>query len=91
VKSLAAENVIPGGTLNNMDFVSDLVEWDEKISNSEKAIFCDAQTSGGLLIALPKVHIHKVLESLSKSGIINAKVIGNVVSKGVGKIFFRKT
>ena len=89
VMELAAENVIPGGTINNMDFVSDVVVWDDGISNTEKAIFCDAQTSGGLLISVPQKSVNEVLMALKERDLKYASVIGKVVNIGTGKIFLR--
>ena len=89
VMELAAENVIPGGTINNMDFVSDVVVWDKGISNTEKAIFCDAQTSGGLLISVPQKSVNEVLMALKERDLKYASVIGKVVNIGAGKIFLR--
>jgi cysteine desulfurase NifS/selenium donor protein len=86
VKELAANNILPGGTLNNMDFVSDIVEWDEGISQIEKIIFCDTQTSGGLLIAVPAHCANNLLNTLISNGIVDSSIIGKVVNIGVGKI-----
>ncbi len=87
---LAANNVIPGGTVNNMDFVKEVVIWDEDLSFSDKALFCDAQTSGGLLISVPHQFSESLKKALIDNGVQNAAIIGKIVSKGVGKIILKK-
>jgi len=83
---LAAANVIPGGTLDNMQYVSDIVEWDQAVSKTARIILCDAQTSGGLLISIPRQHKDDLLTRLHKKGITDATHIGDFTAKGAGKI-----
>ena len=90
VKDLAANNIIPGGTVNNLEYVSDIMEWDVGISKTEKFVFCDAQTSGGLLIVIPKKYETAFLSDLKKSGLKYAAIIGYVDKRGVGKIKLHK-
>ena len=85
-RELAAHNVIPGGTQNNMDFVSDVVDWSSEISQTLKIILSDAQTSGGLLISLPAERKDELLEVLKNGGIVHASYIGKVIKRGIGKI-----
>ncbi|MDD5014837.1 MAG: AIR synthase-related protein, partial [Atribacterota bacterium] len=86
----ATGNVIPGGTLNNMDYVADTVEWDEDISRTARIILCDAQTSGGLLIAVPSRYTDDLLRELHKKGITDAACIGSFTEEGEGKITVTK-
>jgi selenide,water dikinase len=86
VKDLAANNIVPGGTQNNLDFVSDFVEWTAKITPADKHIFCDAQTSGGLIIVIPQKYENEILENLLSEGISDARIIGHVDNTGSGKI-----
>jgi len=83
-------NVVPGGTLNNMDYVADIVEWEEDISRSARIILCDAQTSGGLLIALPSKYADDLLRKLHSNGVTDAAYIGSFTEKGKGKIAVKK-
>src|SRR5947209_5878294 len=43
---------IPGGTRTNLDFVRDRISVSSGVSELELSLLSDAQTSGGLLIAL---------------------------------------
>ena len=75
---LAAMNVIPGGTRNNLQFVEDIMEWDENVPELAKMILADAQTSGGLLITLPAKEADKFIEQCRLAGISDAVVIGSI-------------
>jgi cysteine desulfurase len=75
---LAAMNMIPGGTRNNLQFVEDLVDWDEDVPELAKMILTDAQTSGGLLITLPAALADKFIAQCRLAGISDAVVIGRI-------------
>jgi len=71
-------NMIPGGTLNNLQFVEDTVDWDENVPELAKVILADAQTSGGLLITLPDKEADKFIAECRLAGISDAVVIGSI-------------
>lgn len=50
--------------------------WDEKITDEEKLILCDVQTSEGLLISVPKEKEKELLMSLISRGVSGSVVIG---------------
>jgi len=52
VRSLAATGNFPSGTQRNYDALSHLVDWSD-LPQTERLLLCDAQTSGGILVALP--------------------------------------
>ena len=79
VRELAERGVVPGGTRNNLDAFDPQIAWGEGVTDEEKLIFCDAQTSGGLLIAVPSTSTQAVLDGLTKRGVTGA-VIGRVVA-----------
>jgi cysteine desulfurase len=83
---LAAAGAVPGGTLSNMDFVSDAVKWDETISRANRLILCDAQTSGGLIIVAPPSKKDLLLKALQKGGVMNPAQIGDFTRAGEGRI-----
>ena len=53
VKELAEQGIIPGGTKRNLKFVEDKVHFSKHLTDIDKLLCADAQTSGGLLISLP--------------------------------------
>jgi len=83
---LAGAGAVPGGTLNNLTYVSDHVTFAPAISRVEQLILADAQTSGGLLISLPESRVDALLEALHVRGVKTAASIGKVTAKGVGHI-----
>jgi cysteine desulfurase len=84
-EDMAAAGIIPGGTLNNFEFAAKFAVWDEKVTYIKKVLLCDAQTSGGLLIALPERYSHDLMNKLTEKG-INGDMIGKIISKGTGLI-----
>ncbi len=86
VKELALAGAIPGGTHRNYDFYKEWIRWNAILSETEKLMFCDAQTSGGLLVSIPGKFTEQVLEELSDQGVGNAVVIGRISEKGTGLI-----
>lgn len=90
VKDFITANVIPGGTLNNLDYVSDCVEWPQEVSRTMRIILCDAQTSGGLLISIPSNAGTRLEQALRANDIADASIVGRIISVGDGKIVVRQ-
>jgi selenium donor protein len=85
VISLATAGVIPGGTYNNLDYVKGHIDFG-KLTRTQQLLLCDAQTSGGLLIALPEAEAEGCLKELKEQGVHEAMIIGSFTQKGPGKI-----
>ncbi len=80
VPELAELQTFPGGTGANFMYVDKYAVWDDDLSLNEKRILCDAQTSGGLIIAVAAKN-HILLETeISKRGVIIARV-GEIVKR----------
>lgn len=73
--------MVPMGAYNNLKFLQDKVIFDANITDEQKLLFADPQTSGGLLIATS-------LGSMNEFDGIFHKIIGKFV-KGSGKIIVR--
>lgn len=84
-EDMAAAGIIPGGTLNNLEYVDKFMVWDEKVSYLKRVLLCDAQTSGGLLICMPENHADNFIQKLAESGVTGV-VIGKMLSDGTGII-----
>jgi selenide, water dikinase len=52
-RELAAEGHIPGGSHTNLELAARYAEFDDELDELDRLLACDAQTSGGLLAALP--------------------------------------
>lgn len=51
---LAAAGCVPGGTDRNRKAVEKELEWADSVEEALRVLLCDAQTSGGLLAAVPE-------------------------------------
>jgi len=83
---MAAANIVPGGSLDNMQYVADSVDWSKEISRVAQIIMCDAQTSGGLLISAPPGDADRLLAALHERGIEESAIIGRMTATGTGRI-----
>lgn len=85
VSALATAGLIPGGTYNNLDHVKKHFNFGT-LNRTKQLMICDAQTSGGLLIALPAEEAEACLKEMQENGVKDAVIIGEFVSQGTGKI-----
>lgn len=76
---LVAQGMVPGGTYRNLRFLSDSLIWEPKVSEDAKLVLCDAQTSGGLLMAVPREKSQELLALLRSNGVMEAAPIGEMV------------
>ena len=88
--TFAGAGVVPGGTRDNLAFVEPHVDWDEAISEVQKLILADAQTSGGLLIAVGRERLDALLAALAERGVVEAAHIGAFTTPGPGRIAVRQ-
>ena len=65
---LAEDGSVPGGSLRNRDFVAPITRWSESLTDAEKLLLCDAQTSGGLLVTLAASDAEPFVEVLKAEG-----------------------
>ena len=87
VFNFAKQNIIPGGSKNNLNFYQKNIFFDPEISNFKKLILADAQTSGGLLISCPKSESKKLINSLNKISKYKSIIIGEFIEKNKANIF----
>jgi len=85
-RELAAADVVPGGTLDNLSHVSAWVDWSHGVSRVDQLLLADAQTSGGLLIAVEPHRVEKLLAALVERGVSEARVVGRFEKSGPGRI-----
>ena len=87
VKELAEQGLVPGGTKRNLKFVKDKVQFGEHLTNIDKLLLADAQTSGGLLISIPAEKTEKYIIKFNALSGIKAVVIGEIVEKSNNTVF----
>jgi selenide,water dikinase len=85
-RDLAGTDVVPGGTVNNLEYVEPHVTFADSIPKSMKFLLADAQTSGGLLISVPRSKATTLVNSLKNRGISDTAIIGEISEEGTGKI-----
>ncbi len=89
---LAENDIAPGGTIANLKNYEPYIEWSKDVPDFKKVLMNDAQTSGGLLIFVPKDRKDRLVAVLQKEG-IPAAHIGDVLDKaekGDKRIFVEK-
>ena len=78
--------IAPGGTRANAKFLADWVQFAPNVSPEEHLLLCDAQTSGGLLAAVPGAVAGEVVKALTEAGTLASAVVGRITGEGAGKI-----
>jgi selenide,water dikinase len=73
---LLDEGCIPGASFRNLDYAEKDIEFASDLDYNLKMIAFDAQTSGGLLFAVPESKVASIIEELSDAGLPDSKVIG---------------
>ena len=88
VWELAKEGCIPGGTRKNYSFLQEkeAVTWDPGIDEMTRLVISDAQTSGGLLIAVAKEKSQDLRSRLEARKTPAAVLIGEIVDDSSGRI-----
>jgi len=74
---LVKNDIAPGGTLGNLKIYDPLVSWPPDVPEYEQVLMNDAQTSGGLLIFVPREKKDTLITALQKENIL-AAYIGDV-------------
>ena len=83
-RELAAEGVFPGGTRRNLEHVSGFTEFDGTDATT-RILLADAQTSGGLLVAIGEERVGALLSGLTR-GAVFAAVIGRFTGDHAGTV-----
>ncbi len=85
VLELAEQGVVPGGTRSNLQSLGDRLIFDDATPEAMRLVLGDAQTSGGLLIAIDPDACPALLEGLRRRGVPGA-VIGRLSAGMEGTI-----
>ena len=86
VAELLEQGVAPGGTHRNQAGVEDCVDWDQSLTEDDKLLLCDAQTSGGLLISVPEARLPQLLAALESRNVATRAVVGRVGAGAAGHV-----
>ena len=82
VRDLIDDGVIPGGTRRNHEAACEITHWSEGVTSTDQFLMTDAQTSGGLLIAVDPEHAESFIQSLKDAGTLAQALIGEVTPRG---------
>ncbi len=85
---LAESGLVPGGTQRNMAYLTDqkAVTWHPTITEIQKTVLADAQTSGGLLIAVSPEKGDALQKRLEKAKTPATAQIGEFIEDPAGRI-----
>ena len=85
-RELAERGAIPGGTRRNLESLTGAVEFAAGLDEATRLLLADAQTSGGLLIALPETQVPALRAALERERAPVAAQVGRVVAGPAGRI-----
>ncbi len=84
VERLAQADCVPGGTRTNYRLALESgVQFSDSVSMARRLALCDAQTSGGLLLAVPPERSTELVHALKKTGLLGASEIGSLTPEPV--------
>ena len=74
---LAEAGAVPGGTRRNLEAAR--ADWGDDVSEAERLLAVDAQTSGGLLLAVAPRRLPDLLAGLWSEGTLSRAVVGEIL------------
>ena len=86
--ALAAEG-LKGGSLDNQRFLQSKVTVASGVDPARANLLFDAQTSGGLLIAVAAAEAEALLNALGQNGVEAAALVGEVTRENPGRILVK--
>jgi selenide,water dikinase len=85
VFDLISSGCIPGGSRDNLAFANQFCEWNGT-TTVQKSLLTDAQTSGGLLLSVPRKNLNAVLKVLKRMHTSCFAAVGQMVRSPRSKI-----
>jgi selenide,water dikinase len=82
-REMLARGIAPGGSRKNADEHATFTTFAAGVPDDARLLFSDAQTSGGLLIAVPPEGIAALLEALAATTALAAVIGGVEVGSGI--------
>ena len=81
-RELASAGVVPGGTERNLEAASH-VSWGANLTRADQMLSVDAQTSGGLLLAVQPSRVEALVADLQREGTLASALIGTLTEERV--------
>ncbi len=85
IRELIARGAVAGGTRRNLEARRD-VTWDAGVSDTDRIVCADAQTSGGLLLAVAETDARELQEQLKAEGTLECAIVGRCLAGTPGDI-----
>ena len=86
IKGFVENEIVPGGLERNRQYRSKLIDVAPACPDWLVDILFDPQTAGGLLIVLPRSQAETLLGRMHAEGIVEASIVGEIISEPKGKI-----
>lgn len=80
VERLLNDGLCPGGTQRNLEYAAPDVRFSSELNDAQRLLLADAQTSGGLLMAVREDRLATLLRGLEKQGVEIRAVIGRIAA-----------
>jgi selenide,water dikinase len=74
-----SRQMVPGGSKKNLSYVRPHLALDTPVDPMVQLLLCDAQTSGGLLMAVPRNRHDRLLQMLRDRGVSWARSVGEII------------
>jgi len=85
-RQMADEGMVPGGTARNLEAAAATTQFDQHVTESDRILLADAQTSGGLLLAVVPERLELLLARMHREATPAAAVIGRLVTGQTGRV-----
>lgn len=86
VLELAASGCVPGGSRRNLSYAEPYCSFADDVDEAMRLALADAQTSGGLLLAVPADRADEAVDQLRERGCPDSARIGQIESTGKAHI-----
>jgi selenide,water dikinase len=88
-RRLAEQDACSGGSRRNLATAQNWTRFADAVDAAERLLLCDAQTSGGLLLAVPPAQEARLLAELERRGTPARARIGELIAGSPGEIEVR--
>ena len=85
-RRLAAADVVPDGTRRNLEAIRARLDVADGVSETDLVLLADAQTSGGLLLAIPSAEAAEFVKVARQAGDTATTEVGRIVPGEPGRI-----
>jgi len=86
---LSERGFLTGGGMSNREYVKDEIVFEGRVSPALEMLLYDPQTSGGLLVAIPRKKAVRYLAALKRRRVDSAAIIGEVEAPADARIILR--